>query len=69
MQILEFMRQFDKHNQFVITKLDFIRSLDQLRCSLTTAEVDTITKVFQAPLKYKYVIILKIRIVLYNLEK
>ncbi|XP_018359818.1 PREDICTED: uncharacterized protein LOC108759052 isoform X1 [Trachymyrmex cornetzi] len=50
-KVLEFMRQFDRHNQLVVSKLDFIRGLDELRCGLTTAEIDTITKLFQAPLK------------------
>lgn len=62
------MRQFDKHNQLVIATPDFIRSLDQLRCGLTTAEVDTITKVFQASLKYEDIIILKTRIIKKNRE-
>jgi len=51
------MRQFDRHNQLVISKFDFIRGLDQLRCSLTTAEIDTITELFQAPLKYGDIIL------------
>lgn len=50
-KILEFMRQFDRHNDRTIKRSDFVRSLDQLRCNLTPAEVDTIMKVFQAPLK------------------
>ncbi|XP_018398309.1 PREDICTED: uncharacterized protein LOC108776253 [Cyphomyrmex costatus] len=54
-KVLEFMRQFDRHNQFVISKIDFIRGLDQLRCGLTIAEIDTITKLFQAPLKSDFV--------------
>ncbi|XP_071638327.1 uncharacterized protein [Temnothorax longispinosus] len=54
-KVLEFMRQFDRHNQLVIARLDFIRGLDQLRCGLTTAEVDTITRVFQALLKPGFV--------------
>ena len=51
------MRQFDRHNQLVISKFDFIRGLDQLRCGLTTAEIDTITNLFQAPLKYGDIIL------------
>lgn len=46
------MRQFDTHNHLVIERSDFIRGLDQLRCGLTPAEVDTITKAFQASAKY-----------------
>lgn len=46
------MRQYDKHNHLVLSRIDFIRSLDQLRCNLLPAEVDTITKVYQAPSKY-----------------
>lgn len=46
------MRQYDRHNHLVILKSDFIRSLDQLRCNLTNTEIDTIAKVYQAPLKY-----------------
>ncbi|EGI71118.1 hypothetical protein G5I_00054 [Acromyrmex echinatior] len=56
-KVLEFMRQFDRHNQLVISKFDFIRGLDQLRCGLTTAEIDTITNLFQAPLKYGDIIL------------
>lgn len=55
------MRQFDRHNHFIIARIDFIKGLDQLRCGLTIAEVDTITKVFQAPLKYGDIVILKIK--------
>ncbi|XP_018048189.1 PREDICTED: uncharacterized protein LOC108687099 [Atta colombica] len=54
-KVLEFMRQFDRHNQLVISKFDFIRGLDQLRCGLTTAEIDTITELFQAPLKSDFI--------------
>ncbi|XP_050463997.1 uncharacterized protein LOC126858035 [Cataglyphis hispanica] len=62
-KILEFMRQFDRHNHLVIERPDFIRSLDQLRCGLTPAEVDTITKAFQSsakPLVIEYVKFAKI---------
>jgi len=60
------MCQFDRHNQLVIARPDFIRSLDQLRCDLTPVEIDTITKVFRAPRKYVDITILKMRV---NLEK
>ncbi|XP_070165050.1 uncharacterized protein [Polyergus mexicanus] len=50
-KVLEFMRQFDRHNHLVIERPDFIRGLDQLRCGLTPAEVDTITKAFQTSAK------------------
>jgi len=47
------MRQFDLNNHYMITKPDFIRGLDQLRCGLTPVEVDTIVKTFQVPLRYE----------------
>ncbi|RLU20681.1 hypothetical protein DMN91_007294 [Ooceraea biroi] len=54
-KVLEFMKQFDRNNHLVITKPDFVRSLDQLRCNLTPAEVDTIVKIFQAALRPDFV--------------
>ncbi|XP_036148032.1 uncharacterized protein LOC105829378 isoform X2 [Monomorium pharaonis] len=54
-KVLEFLSQFDRQNHLIITRIDFIRGLDQLRCGLTTAEVDTITKVFQASLKPDFI--------------
>ncbi|XP_011688757.1 PREDICTED: uncharacterized protein LOC105450541 isoform X2 [Wasmannia auropunctata] len=53
--VLEFMRQFDRHNHFVITRSDFIRGLDQLCCGLTIAEVDAITRIFQSSLKSGFI--------------
>nr|XP_012223237.1 PREDICTED: uncharacterized protein LOC105672711 isoform X1 [Linepithema humile] len=50
-KVFELMRQYDKHNHLVLSRIDFVRSLDQLRCNLSPAEVDTITKVYQAPPK------------------
>ncbi|EFN67507.1 hypothetical protein EAG_02894 [Camponotus floridanus] len=54
-KVLEFMRQFDTHNHLVIERVDFIRGLDQFRCGLTPAEVDTITKAFQASTKPEFI--------------
>nr|XP_003701096.1 PREDICTED: uncharacterized protein LOC100876752 [Megachile rotundata]XP_012135529.1 PREDICTED: uncharacterized protein LOC100876752 [Megachile rotundata]XP_012135530.1 PREDICTED: uncharacterized protein LOC100876752 [Megachile rotundata] len=50
-KVVEFMRQYDVHNELVIKKADFMRSLDQLRCNLTCAEIGTIMKVFQSPMR------------------
>ncbi|CAK9796667.1 hypothetical protein ANTQUA_LOCUS837 [Anthophora quadrimaculata] len=54
-RVIEFMRQYDVHNEQVIKRTEFIRGLDQLRCNLTCAEMETIVKVFQAPLRSNYV--------------
>ncbi|XP_017798938.1 PREDICTED: uncharacterized protein LOC108579823 [Habropoda laboriosa] len=54
-RVIEFMRQYDVHNEQVIKRTEFLRGLDQLRCNLTCAEMETIIKVFQAPLRSNYV--------------
>ena len=46
------MKQFDVRNEQVISKADFIRSLDQLRCHLSPPEVATIMEVFKSPLRF-----------------
>ncbi|CAL7935870.1 unnamed protein product [Xylocopa violacea] len=54
-KVIEFMRQYDVHNEHVIKRTEFLRGLDQLRCNLTCAEMGTIMKVFQSPLRPDYV--------------
>lgn len=51
----EFLRTFDRHNEMSITRSKFVRGVDQLRCSLTPTEVETIMEVFKAPLRPGYV--------------
>ena len=46
------MKQFDVRNEQVISKADFIRSLDQLRCHLSPPEVATIMEVLKSPLRF-----------------
>lgn len=46
------MEQYDKCKEFIIKKADFTRALDQLRCNLTQAEINTIATEFQDPLRY-----------------
>ncbi|KAG7211846.1 hypothetical protein KM043_011069 [Ampulex compressa] len=54
-KVAEFMKLFDTHNELVITLADFIRGLDQLQCNLTCTEMNTVAKVFKAPLRSDFV--------------
>ncbi|XP_047366820.1 uncharacterized protein LOC124955844 [Vespa velutina] len=54
-KVSEFLKQYDVHNELAITMVDFIRGLDQLRCNLSTTEVDTIVKIFKSPMKPGFV--------------
>ncbi|XP_046829104.1 uncharacterized protein LOC124428730 [Vespa crabro] len=54
-KVSEFLKQYDIHNELAITMVDFIRGLDQLRCNLSTTEVDTIVKIFKSPMKPGFV--------------
>ncbi|XP_076248190.1 uncharacterized protein LOC143188044 [Calliopsis andreniformis] len=54
-KVTEFMRQYDAHNELVITRTEFMRGLDQLRCNLSCTEMGTIMNVFQAPSRSDYV--------------
>lgn len=51
-KVIEFMRQYDIHNEHVIKRTEFLRALDQLRCNLTCTEMGTIMNIFQSPLRY-----------------
>ncbi|XP_043520481.1 uncharacterized protein LOC122534172 isoform X2 [Frieseomelitta varia] len=50
-KVIEFMRQYDVHNEHVIKRTEFLRGLDQLRCNLTCTEMGTIMDIFQSPLR------------------
>ncbi|KOX77600.1 hypothetical protein WN51_09264 [Melipona quadrifasciata] len=50
-KVIEFMRQYDVHNEHVIKRIEFLRGLDQLRCNLTCTEMGTIMDIFQSPLR------------------
>ncbi|XP_033317224.1 uncharacterized protein LOC117214955 isoform X1 [Bombus bifarius] len=50
-KVIEFMRQYDIHNEHVIKRTEFLRALDQLRCNLTCTEMGTIMNIFQSPLR------------------
>ncbi|PSN41117.1 hypothetical protein C0J52_19046 [Blattella germanica] len=50
-RVIEFMRDFDRHNQNLITRDDFNRGLDVCRFNLTPVEVNTIMEVFASPLR------------------
>ncbi|CAD6233859.1 GSCOCG00007354001-RA-CDS [Cotesia congregata] len=53
--VLEFFRQHDPRNEQVITRSNFIRSLDQLKCNLNLYELDTLIDHFKSPLRPDYV--------------
>ncbi|KAK1121499.1 hypothetical protein K0M31_010302 [Melipona bicolor] len=50
-KVIEFMRQYDVHNEHIIKRTEFLRGLDQLRCNLTCTEMGTIMDIFQSPLR------------------
>ncbi|XP_060524820.1 uncharacterized protein LOC132701132 isoform X2 [Cylas formicarius] len=50
-RVLEFLKDFDKHNQQVITKTNFKRALANCRFELTENELDTLLEVFASPLR------------------
>ncbi|KZC06769.1 hypothetical protein WN55_07542 [Dufourea novaeangliae] len=54
-KVIEFMRQYDLHKEFVIKKTEFLRGLDQLRCNLTCTEMATLINVFRSPFRPDYV--------------
>ncbi|XP_074114898.1 uncharacterized protein LOC141537673 [Cotesia typhae] len=49
--VLEVFRQHDPRNEQVITRSNFIRSLDQLKCNLNLHEVETLIDYFKSPLR------------------
>ncbi|GLV45240.1 chaoptin [Carabus blaptoides fortunei] len=54
-RVSEFMRDYDRHNEHIITRMDFKRGLDVCRFDLSENEVDTLMKVFAAPLRKDFV--------------
>ncbi|XP_015588421.1 uncharacterized protein LOC107264555 [Cephus cinctus] len=54
-KVTQFMRPFDTLNKQVISRADFIRGLDQIRCNLTCTEMATIMEVFRAPLRPQFI--------------
>lgn len=42
---LEFLRNYDKHNEFAITRTDFKRSIDSAGFNLTETELETLMDV------------------------
>lgn len=54
-RVMEFLRDFDRHNNQVISRVDFQRGLSNCGFELTENEVETLTDVFSAPLRRAYV--------------
>ncbi|XP_011302933.1 uncharacterized protein [Fopius arisanus] len=50
-KVTEFLRGFDPRNELVISRSDFVRGMDQIRCNLTPTEIETLMDVFKAPLR------------------
>ncbi|XP_069672044.1 uncharacterized protein [Periplaneta americana] len=50
-RVIEFMRDFDRHNQCVISRDEFWRGLDACRFNLSPAEVETLMEVFASPFR------------------
>ncbi|XP_066591621.1 EF-hand calcium-binding domain-containing protein 6 [Prorops nasuta] len=54
-KVCEFMRPYDRLNHSIISKSDFIRSLDLLRCNLSVTEMESIVKAFRSPSRSGFV--------------
>ncbi|XP_063987045.1 uncharacterized protein LOC135167617 [Diachasmimorpha longicaudata] len=54
-KVTEFLRGFDPRNELVISRNDFVRGMDQIRCNLTSTELETIMDMFKAPLRAGFV--------------
>ncbi|XP_044018402.1 uncharacterized protein LOC122859098 isoform X2 [Aphidius gifuensis] len=54
-KVTEFLRPFDTHNEMSIKRDEFVRGVDQLRCVLSKAELETIMDIFKAPFRPGYV--------------
>ncbi|XP_063635514.1 uncharacterized protein LOC134806157 [Cydia splendana] len=52
---LDFLQQYDKHNELVIPRADFYRGLASAGLALTPLEMDTLMEVFCAPVRRRYV--------------
>ena len=52
LQVSEFIRRFDTRNVRVVTRLQFHRGLDQLKCDLTCTEVKTVMDHYALPDRY-----------------
>lgn len=50
-RVMEFLRDFDKRNHYVISKTDFQRGLSNCGFELTENEVETLMNVFASPLR------------------
>ncbi|XP_043281125.1 uncharacterized protein [Venturia canescens] len=53
--VTEFLKPLDVRNEQVLSREDFIRGIDQLRCNLSCAEIGTIMEVFKAPMRPNFV--------------
>ncbi|KAK0166586.1 hypothetical protein PV327_004079 [Microctonus hyperodae] len=50
-QVQDYLSQFDSRHSSTISRNDFIRGLDQMRCNLTPGQLETLMETFKAPLK------------------
>ncbi|KAK0079021.1 hypothetical protein PV325_001848 [Microctonus aethiopoides] len=50
-QIQDYLSQFDSRHNSMISRNNFIRGLDQIRCNLTPGQLETLMETFKAPLK------------------
>ncbi|XP_067010369.2 uncharacterized protein [Anabrus simplex] len=50
-RVLEFLRDFDRHNEECISREDFCRGLGVCRFDLTPVEVETVMDVFASPMR------------------
>lgn len=54
-RVMEFLRDYDRNNENVIIKENFVRGLGSCRLGLTPTEVETLVTVFTSPMRHQYV--------------
>nr|CAD7394940.1 unnamed protein product [Timema cristinae] len=54
-RVIEFLEQFDSHNQYCVSREDFARGLDNCCLQLTPTELETLMSIFASPMRRDYV--------------
>nr|CAD7447990.1 unnamed protein product [Timema bartmani] len=54
-RVIEFLEQFDPHNQYCVSREDFSRGLDNCCLQLTPTEMETLMSIFASPMRRDYV--------------
>ncbi|CAG2054299.1 unnamed protein product [Timema podura] len=54
-RVIEFLEQFDPHNQYCVSREDFSRGLDNCCLQLTPTELETLMSIFASSMRRDYV--------------